>query len=93
MAFTLVIPRERVSMEIQVIPLSSDLRKSLKGWGNECDLMLALIEPGRAPLACSPPFGRRHMRRSVPIREARLEQKFLLEDPSSFSMNTKGRPR
>jgi len=47
MAFTQVIPPERVFMEIRVIPLGSDLRKTLKGWGNEWDLMLALIEQGR----------------------------------------------
>lgn len=45
-AFTQVIPREHVFMDIDSIPLGSDFRKILKGWVNECDVLLALIGPG-----------------------------------------------
>jgi len=45
-AFTQVIQREHVFMDIDSIPLGSDFRKILKGWVNECHILLALIGPG-----------------------------------------------
>jgi formylglycine-generating enzyme required for sulfatase activity len=45
-AFTQVVPRDHVFMDIDSIPLGADFRKILKSWVNECDVLLALIGPG-----------------------------------------------
>ncbi len=45
-AFTQIIPREHVCMDVDSIPLGIDYRKILKGWVDECDVLLALIGPG-----------------------------------------------
>ncbi len=45
-AFTEVVPREHVFMDIDSIPLGADFRRILKGWVDKCDVLLALIGPG-----------------------------------------------
>ena len=45
-AFTQVVARENVFMDIDSIPLGTDFRKILKEWVEQCDLLLALIGPG-----------------------------------------------
>src|SRR5262245_54909741 len=45
-AFTQVVPRENVFMDIDSIPLGADFRKILKSWVNQCHMLLALIGPG-----------------------------------------------
>ncbi|MDX2158727.1 MAG: SUMF1/EgtB/PvdO family nonheme iron enzyme [Hyphomicrobiaceae bacterium] len=44
-AFTQVVPREHVFMDIDSIPLGADFRKILRGWVDQCDVLLALIGP------------------------------------------------
>jgi hypothetical protein len=41
-----VLPEEHVFMDIDSIPLGHDFRSTLKGWVEQCDIMLALINPG-----------------------------------------------
>ena len=45
-AFTQVVPRENVFMDVDSIPLGADFRKILRGWVDQCDVLLALIGPG-----------------------------------------------
>jgi hypothetical protein len=45
-AFTQWVPRENVFMDIDSIPIGSNFRKILKGWVDQCDVLLALIGPG-----------------------------------------------
>jgi biotin carboxyl carrier protein len=45
-AFTQVIPPDHVFMDIASIPLGADFRKVLKGWVEQCDILLALIGSG-----------------------------------------------
>lgn len=42
-AFTQVVPRDHVFMDIDSIPLGADFRRILKGWVDQCDVLLALI--------------------------------------------------
>jgi hypothetical protein len=43
-----VLPGEQVFMDYDSIPLGHDFRSTLKGWVEQCDIMLALINPGWA---------------------------------------------
>jgi formylglycine-generating enzyme required for sulfatase activity len=44
--FCQVLPREHVFMDIDSIPPGANFRKILKGWVDECEVLLALIGPG-----------------------------------------------
>jgi hypothetical protein len=41
-----VLPRENIFMDVDSIPLGADFVKILEGWVDECEILLALIDPG-----------------------------------------------
>ena len=45
-AFCQVLPREHVFMDVDSIQPGSDFRKLLKGWVDECEILLALVGTG-----------------------------------------------
>ena len=45
-AFCQVVASENVFMDVDSIPPGANFRKILKGWVDECDVLLALIGPG-----------------------------------------------
>jgi hypothetical protein len=44
-AFSRVLPREHVFMDVDTIAPGANFRKVLRGWVNECEVLLALIGP------------------------------------------------
>ena len=45
-AFSQVVPRDHLFMDIDSIPLGANSRKILKDWVDQCEVLLALIGPG-----------------------------------------------
>jgi Hsp70 protein/TIR domain len=46
LAFCKAIPSDHVFMDVDSIPPGANFRKTLKGWVDECEVLLALIGPG-----------------------------------------------
>jgi formylglycine-generating enzyme required for sulfatase activity len=59
-AFTQVVPRDSVFMDIDAIPPGANFRKILKDWVDQCEILLALIGPGWID-AADPTTGRRRL--------------------------------
>ncbi len=55
-----VLPVDNVFMDVDSIPLGRDFKSTLKGWVDECEIMLALISPGWAEVI-DPATGKRRL--------------------------------
>jgi hypothetical protein len=45
-AFCHVLPREHVFMDVDTVPPGANVRKMLRDWVDQCEIVLALIGPG-----------------------------------------------
>jgi TIR domain len=73
-AFCAVLPRDKVFMDVDSIPLGVDFVEILEGWVEKCEILLALIGPGWAD-AIDPETSRKRLQNDydfvrIEIREA-----------------------